>query len=269
MNKIYDIDIETIRNQYFENNLTLKEIALNYGCDAHVIKSRLNEAGYTLRSASHIPKYSHNETFFDTPNVLNSYWAGVISADGCILQRVGVSDTISLDTHYKDICQLERYKNDIQFNGPILEYKNMRTIRIHKANKLSAALHENFNIVPRKTKILTPPNINSEDCVKSFIIGYIDGDGCVRIRGTSSGNPQILLNIVGTRSLLAWIREHFNDWVPIVRSNIKFEIKGDVCSYTVVGERAYKLLTMLRGCGIVCLNRKWNRINQYAKLVGK
>lgn len=162
---------------------------------------------------------------------------------------------------------MERYKTDICFDGPTSKYGNMRSVRIYGANELSHALQENFNIIPKKTKILSPPNIKSEEHIKSFIIGYIDGDGYIRIRPTSSGNPQLLLNVVGTYELLNWIRQYFNLWVPIVKSEIKFENKGAVESYTVVGGRAYKLLTMLMECDILRLNRKWDRIHEYAELV--
>ena len=107
----------------------------------------------------------------------------------------------------------------------------------------------------------------NEFLIKSFIVGYIDGDGCIRIRKTPSGYDQIIINIVGTYNMLKWIRTWFNKWVPIVKSNIKFENKGSVYSYTVVGKRAFQILTMLNDCDIVCLDRKWNKINEYARLV--
>ena len=35
--------------------------------------------------------------------------------------------------------------------------------------------------------------------------------------------------------------------------------------YTIVGERALKILTELKKCGIVGLQRKWNKINELVK----
>jgi hypothetical protein len=263
MNNVYNIDIDIIKKNYFDGKLTLKQIASHYGCTPHVIKTRLNGAGYKLRLPAHIPKYSHNQSFFSVPNVTNSYWAGVIAADGCILRRRGHTDTLSLDTHYNDISQLERFKTDIQFTGKISKYKQMRSIRINNANNLSFALEKNFSIIPRKTKRLCPPNITDERLIKAFIVGYIDGDGCIRIRKTPSGYNQIVLCIVGTHKLLDWIKKWFDKWVPIVKSGIKFENKGSVFSYTVVGNRANKLLTELKKVDMIRLNRKWDKTNEY------
>jgi hypothetical protein len=76
-----------------------------------------------------------------------------------------------------------------------------------------------------------------------------------------------VLNIIGTYKLMNWIRSYFNNLIPIVKSKIKFENKGCVCSYSIVGIRALKILTEFKKIDILRLDRKWNKIDEYEKMV--
>jgi hypothetical protein len=263
MNEKFKIAKKELEHLYYNKKLPLKKICKKFGCSTNTIKNRMEKWNLDRRPPAHISKYFCNEDFFTTPNLKNCYWAGFIAADGCILDRERSQKTLDISVHEKDRIILCRFKNDINFNGKIFDKtgkrKTMSSLRINSFDKTYVWLNKNFNITPRKTKTLAPPNLKHENLIKAFIIGYIDGDGCIRIRRNGKRN-QILLNVVGTFKLLNWIRLHFNKWVPIVKSKIKFERKGVVCSYTIVGTRALKILTELKKLDILSLDRKWDKI---------
>lgn len=125
-------------------------------------------------------KHNKNTDFFSKPNLLNSYWAGFIAADGHISQDNGVIIALAI----KDIEHLEKFKACIEYSGQIRRYKhntsygklNYCRVSVY-AKKLCQDLGKNWKIVPNKTKTLEFPSGMDKDVVMAYILGYIDGDG--------------------------------------------------------------------------------------------
>ena len=163
-----------------------------------------------------------DDNFFSTPNKLNCYWAGFIAADGNIEERKHrKSNRLSITLSEKDHEHLKRFKNDIGYEGTIKKYKSKRTIIKGKkydrkptvsirltSQKLIDDLKKNFNIIPRKTFILEPPNITDLDLIFCYIIGYIDGDGHITKR---KRDGSLIVGALGTEELMLWIRRSFNE----------------------------------------------------------
>ena len=156
-------------------------------------------------------KYSVDDNFFAVPNELNSYYAGFIAADGCIIEKQLKNCTtkyLNIAIHSKDVELLEQFKKDINYNGPISYYKNNEFVRISiNSTKIVDDLRTNFNITPRKTFTLEPPNLIETSQIASFIIGYIDGDGSISFSNDYARGRQknMVIGIVGTYSMLSWI----------------------------------------------------------------
>ena len=143
-------------------------------------------------------KYEVNENFWSNPNLLNSYWAGFSAADACI-ENTGNNKykyTLSLSTN--DAGHLKQLKKDCQYNGKIMNRIDKKSInnnkkKIYYNSRLSITcakwgidLKKNFNISPNKTFRLSPPNLNKYLLI-SWLIGYIDGDGCISIKNNGLG----------------------------------------------------------------------------------
>jgi hypothetical protein len=118
-------------------------------------------------------KYSHEEEFFSEPNLLNSYYAGLIAADGCIIRRKKYNSVeMKLDLESKDRYYLEKFKSSINSTGPIGDYtyichftgkpKEYSRFIIYTAKRIATSLEENFNITSAKTYTLNPPNLNND-----------------------------------------------------------------------------------------------------------
>jgi hypothetical protein len=58
-----------------------------------------------------------------------------------------------------------------------------------------------------KSKILMPPNIDGR-FINSFILGYFDGYGSLKMKNNKSGRIDFTVSIMGTRKPLAWIFDY-------------------------------------------------------------
>ena len=137
------------------------------------IKS-LQQPKISLFSNNNLRKYSVNKEYFKIPNEQNCYWAGFIAADGCVEDK----NRLSIGLKKDDINHLEEFSKAIEYTNNVKLYNDVATVTIN-CKEICEDLRINFNIVPRKSKILIPPNIIDEDLVACFIKGVIDGDGSI------------------------------------------------------------------------------------------
>lgn len=201
-------------------------------------------------------RYSFTHQFFDHPNIICSYWAGFIAADGCVYKN-----TLSINLAIKDRNHLEQFSDAIGFTGPIIDsmcqYGIQSTLRIHGAKDTIDALNQNYKITPRKSLTLQPPRELDQDNTLAFILGYIDGDGCIRI--TSQG--YLRAYILGTNSVLSWIKEVFDNIIQDTTNYPKATVKKSVDSrnytYTLTGRRFISVAKELLKIPIPRMERKW------------
>lgn len=206
-------------------------------------------------------KYELNHLFFDNKSLLNCYWAGFIAADGCLWSN---SNAIAIKISSKDRVILDRFKEDIEYTGNILEVSSQNQCRIIiHSSKLRSDLHTSFNIHPAKSMTLMPPNLTDEDLIKSFIVGYIDGDGSICKIGVGKKNCTTKLGICGTKEFLEWILSWFNIWTEPTKAkkSIQERRKGkNVYELCIYGNRAGKLISILNDVPVRKLARKWSKI---------
>lgn len=153
-----------------------------------------------------------NQNYFSEPNLENSYWAGFIAADGCIIDSERGQKQLRILLKSTDRSHLENIHQSIGGGGIIdSSYFDERTQKTYSrscyrvpSNKICFDLANNFNIHPRKSLMHMPPNLGG-DFALAFIAGYIDGDGCYWL---DKGYPRI--RIRGTREVLSWIAAQFD-----------------------------------------------------------
>lgn len=152
--------------------------------------------------------YNCNDNFFSIPTILNSYWAGFISADGCIRDINENNKQLTLHLAIKDLEHIQRFKKDLDSNNPILysqrgEFKSAGLNLTSK--KIVEDLEKFFNITPRKTFTNIPPNLEDPDMIDSFIMGYIDGDGGIYLNINKNNKTRLRLSLLGTLDICKWI----------------------------------------------------------------
>lgn len=106
---------------------------------------------------------------------------------------------------------------------------------------------------------LLPPNINNYNYVLAYIIGYIDGDGCICTYLQKKKYPYIEVSVVGTKELTGWIYKFVKNKMKIGNVRPSRQVRKDknyfvfkmygrsACCFV---ERAIKLRTPK-------LERKW------------
>lgn len=203
-----------------------------------------------------------NSNFFEKVNLLNSYWAGLFAADGCIYER-GNSKRFSLTFKESDKILLERLKKDLQYKGNITYFKydnpnyEARVSLCFTNNKICSDLKKNFNITSKKTLTLNPPEIKDINAL-SYIVGYIDGDGCIsRYRN----NKYLKVKILGTKELLLWIKNIFIEHFPeLGLDNLNIQSYGKISSFEIHCKKAEEVLKRLKALDIPKLERKWQKL---------
>lgn len=213
-------------------------------------------------------QYNVNDNFFNELNPLNCYWAGFIAADGCVEGKKQNKLYICLSS--KDKRHLEMFKKYIKFDGPILnnvikrdekEFYNS-TISI-TSKKIADDLYSNFNITPKKSLTLLPPNIKNKELIDAFICGYIDGDGSIVMYKSKTRNIQMSLSIsmLGTYEMITWIKNRCTDIIGKECGSIQKKDKDNIkntYSYTVGDSKNVReLFKHFYNIDIPKLERKW------------
>lgn len=220
--------IESILNYSFINKIPEKEASEYFNLNPKQLRYykkkygfKMNPVGKGLFTYRPQRKYNVDDNFFETPDVLNCYWAGFIAADGCI-KVCQKQNSLHIALSSKDFEHLQLFKNNIKFDGSIQNYFIKKTYKNEEkifetskititSQKISDDLYQNFNITPRKSLTLLPPNISEPNLVDAFICGYIDGDGSVCLYKHNIRNVQdaLSISIIGTYEVLTWIKERF------------------------------------------------------------
>lgn len=214
-------------------------------------------------------KNNINDNFFSKPNLLNSYWAGFIAADGNINKpsKSKIYNRISIGLSIKDISHLKTLKSSIKTNANVmLGVKNDGTGNFHKTctltitnKKLVFDLKNNFNIVPKKSLKLKPPKGLTKQQALAYIIGYIDGDGCIGnyFNGTRR-KKYTIIRILGTKNLLNFIQNTLKSAYKIDnKSKVNKKTNSNIFVLSYNGEYAKIIIKNLRKIKVPKLNRKW------------
>lgn len=157
-----------IENWTYTNKEKLCSLLPNRTYTAIVIQA--NKLGLSGRNP--LRNENIDKLLEETPEAY--YWMGFIMADGHINTK---DNRLSLRISIKDIDHLIKFSLFIQSKTTL--YKQSVGTSI-KHNLKMPELIKKFDINNRKT--YNPPKLifNNNDLFLSFLIGFIDGDGCIR-----------------------------------------------------------------------------------------
>ena len=201
---------EEIVREYKEGS-SAYVIAKKYNIKPHKIYYILKSMNVESRSnKENSRKYDYDKSYFkkiDTPE--KAYWLGFIYADGYVSeQKDGSNKIFGIALAVKDIDHLRKFKKAIKATYPITTYNpSPNCYSTGEYSRIQICGDEIFNdlgkhgVVPHKTCVLKPPNIDKE-LIPHFIRGYNDGDGCITKATTSYA-----VKIVGTEDMLQFIQE--------------------------------------------------------------
>lgn len=195
--------------------------------------------------------------YLDLDNLELYYWAGFLAADGYITKDKKVILTIST----KDLDHLKKYAKFLNKNNILIynrKTKHSPYCRLNFNNLNFANLLETkFNIVNKKSLTYKAPVI--DDFIKRlcFLIGYIDGDGCV----SYEKEKYLFISIRGTLSMLDFCEKVFNEIVPengYRKNKSKYTTKQIHNTFKVKGYRANLFIDKIQKLNlpIPMMNRK-------------
>lgn len=249
--KGFDLDYNSISEEYLKG-VKLKELAEKYNVSVWTLLDRFGKIGVK----KHINRFE-NENVFGCFTPESCYWSGFLAADGNIRKNV-----MSCELSAVDVKHLEKLRLFLQSNAKISERvrvkngKEFKYCSINFNNKnLIDILKNNFNLIPKKSLVLLPPDKIPNELVKHYIRGYIDGDGCI---GWSKSNKTVRLNICsGSIELLSWMNVNLKTLYEI--GNPKIRKVGKKTLYTIdYSKNIVSVLEDLYGSG-ERLERKYNK----------
>jgi len=162
------------------SGVSSSKLAVRFDVGSDSIRYRLHRAGIRIRTSGESNRrYSCNYTFFDTVDTEpKAYWLGFIAADGCVMDSPRYIMTISLSS--RDKCHLIRLKEALESNHNIRNYHGYRDSAMDRLVINSKNLVDDLikhGIHPRKTHTLEWPNFLSDELLRHYLRGYMDGDG--------------------------------------------------------------------------------------------
>jgi hypothetical protein len=214
-----------------------------------------------------------NRSYFHRVTDESAYWAGFIAADGNITPNISLNIKLAI----LDYDHLEKFRKCVKYDSPVkiqrvpvvtmIDKKFVTLGEMRNVGFLSLCsqeivrdLDEIYNITPKKSLTLVPPRL---ECIRhrlSFIVGLIDGDGCIYIK-----KPLNLLCIQcgGTLSMMEWVKSTISSIVSSGRSHISQS--GPIYTYTISGKRAVEFSNIVSSFCIPKLERKWSIAEEYVK----
>ena len=220
-------------------------------------------------------KYSVNEDFFADKNILSCYYAGLLAADG----------NVSLNgsrLHFGQIAPrkkfVENMVKDLEYTGVI--YKTKKKKKKHKdayritisSKKIISDLDRNFNITPKKSLTLKPPSLKGDFAI-AFVMGYIDGDGCI---GVFNKGQKPLVMVCGTKKVVEWIKNVlysctepiYNRERKLYQAYKKGKKKKNTYTFEISGARAVCLFFHAKRLNLPGFHIKWDKIEKLLKRTG-
>lgn len=163
-------------------------------------------------------KYSVNDSFLDVSGKTQSWFVGLIAADGNLYkQKESHSGMINISQSGDEGLKLVQFiKNLIYTNSKISENKTTHQMA-YRLSFTSKPIFDHlidFGITPNKTKVLEFPLIENLD-IKSFLRGYFDGDGSVGIYTTNT-TTYLCASMVGTEKFIKDSLKYFPE-KPVLR----------------------------------------------------
>jgi hypothetical protein len=201
-----------------------------------------------------------NETFFDILTNENSYWAGFIAADGYLSES---KRTLNVNLSLKDKNHLEILKQQLNPDFKIKDYRHICSLNNKEqiscrfaivSDKIIADLKKNWGLHQAKTFTLEFPSHLNLESKKSFLSGYIDGDGSINI--IENKNNKIQLSICGNYKFLLGVRSFLKEEIGIELNNNIYKSRG-IYTFATNGTPAVKILDFLYDEKLPIMKRKW------------
>lgn len=185
-----------ICEEYLKPNILLEDLASKYNCSGYIINRVLGYNNIELKSIYEVATevnyrnrfkqrhYNLNYKYFDTWSSNMAYILGFIYADGYIHKDRYV---LRLNVQRSDRIILEKIKEELEFDGKIIDYDSKCCDKLHPSSRLSIGSMDmikrlrELGLHSNKSLTIQFPNIPKEYEL-DFIRGFFDGDGSIEYK---------------------------------------------------------------------------------------
>ena len=256
---------EVLQDLYSTQEISMPMIGKTFGCSARTVGDYLKRYNIPIFPTGHFRQsiYSKNDAFFTIPNILNSFVAGFIAADGCLRERIFTrkSHELIISLSIKDLDYLVQIKNLLEYTGAGPQISNNKChLRINSATQYYHDLYNHFNITPNKSLTMSPSRNLSWNNKLAFIVGLIDGDGCI----FRNKRNCLIVEITGSYETCIWVKEVWDqilrehDFIKMTRL-YKYK-KRHAYSISLCSKRAECVLNILNNIDVPKMERKWSKV---------
>jgi Mor family transcriptional regulator len=215
--KLKSEQLEEIKMRYF-NGESSSDLCKEYGVHRTSIINFLKRCNVKPKELSEARRiYDIDENYFDSIDTpAKAYVLGFLYADGCYFPfKNGNSTVIKMGLAEQDKDILQTINDLFQPDKPLLfsdrrskniNWQNVWTMTIQ--NKHMCESLYNFGIHERKTFDISFPYFLSKELYNPFLLGFFDGDGCVRYK--KYGNkitPESRIYIAGYKDFIIQLKE--------------------------------------------------------------
>lgn len=250
--KLTQENISEIIDLYNQGNTSI-DIAKKFNISESTTLRYLRKNNVSIRNKWH-NSGNYNRIVFDYSYFkqinthAKAYVLGLLYADGNVASK---SNMVTLNISKKDIELLDVVKTELKYVGRYYKSTDDRYLKILFSSKETKNDLIKLGCVPNKSKILTFPNEKQvpKEFVCSFVLGYFDGDGCIKKQGH--------ISIAGTKM--------FCDKLLQISNNLNIEAHSKIHSnksiYTFDIHKQFDAYNFLSWCysNTVGLKRKYNR----------
>jgi predicted transcriptional regulator len=173
----YEIDVEVLKQLYFEEKLTQDEIAERLGCSTAAIQRRMYKHKIQSRNGSQaiLLKNKSHRTDFDGDDCLKAYMLGFCKGDVHVWVRDKGSETIRLMTNTTKTEQRDLFVSLFEPYGHI--YVNDDKKYIH----LAAFVNMTFDFLMDEKDHIPEWVLSDEEVFFAFLAGYTDAEANIGV----------------------------------------------------------------------------------------
>lgn len=247
----YDDDTKDKAVNMYQEGISCIEISEELGPNFATIMNWVHKSDVDVRSPSEAQRinYECNDDFFDEIGPLQSYWIGMLAADGHATSS-GNSIMLSL----VDGEHIEKFKEDLNLSHKIGEFINDCGNKGYRISFSSPKIHNrlsDFGIVPNKTHSFVPVIDGiPEECLRDYWRGLVDGDGSVYI----SKHPVVKLH--GTEDTCDEFLKYLKTQGIETTAQTTLD-KNKTYKVAVNSSLAYEAAELLYGDSVRSLERKY------------
>ena len=257
VNKERQDRLDPIAYERYCNGESITSIAKDYKMDRNKLSKRLQNK-YGIQVCMDGGKKSINSFYFHNLNCENTYWLGLILADGSINLKYN-----RFELTLKDKEHIELFKQCIESEHDIsikeINGEKYYRISFHDKQIISDLL--SFGILPNKSSIdFNLPKVPNE-FFNDFLRGLIDGDGMYYTCSTNTCRFHIHISVgflcpTYAKELCDKIQTFYNVNVKCYKNRTCYNI-------TLFKKDSVKIIKQLFYDNCLCLKRKYEKCIPY------